>query len=127
MRSFERLDELLRQPGLADSRLAVNRDEVGATIANGALERVLEQLELVLAADERRFDRVRAPSAVGHADRGPDPDRLAAAANVKRTDVLEDDPAEGQAAHSRADQKLLRSGCLLQTGGDVDRLPGREG
>ncbi len=53
-RALERGDELAREPALAHAGLAVERDEVGAAVADGALVRVAEQLELALAADERR-------------------------------------------------------------------------
>ena len=53
-RSFERGEELVGQAALADARLAVDRDEVRAAVALGAREGVLEQIELVVPADERR-------------------------------------------------------------------------
>ena len=53
-RALEAGDELAGEPALADAGLAVDRDERGAAGAHDALVGVLEQLELGLAADERR-------------------------------------------------------------------------
>ena len=46
--------ELGEQPGLADARLARHGDELDLRLADHALERVLEQPQLAVAADERR-------------------------------------------------------------------------
>ena len=52
--ALEPVDELAREPALANAGLAVERDERRASVSDGAGVRVLEQLELGLAADERR-------------------------------------------------------------------------
>ena len=67
-RALDAREELAREPALADAGLAVDREQVRAPVADGALERVLEQLELGLAADERRGDRRRAAVAVAERD-----------------------------------------------------------
>ena len=60
-RALDAGEELADQAALADARLAVDREDVRPAVADRALERVLEQLELGVAADERRGDlRVRA-------------------------------------------------------------------
>ena len=46
--------ELREQAGLADAGLAGDRDELDLRLADHALERVLEQTQLAVAADERR-------------------------------------------------------------------------
>src|SRR5206468_12362576 len=58
--------ELAREAALADPGLAVDREEMGAAVAQGALVGVLQQLQLVLAA---RFTaspvaKVASPSSV---------------------------------------------------------------
>src|SRR5579864_5468353 len=57
--------ELAREPALPDTRVAVDGDEGCALVAHGPLERVLEQLELGVAADERRGR----PSSAAHTAR----------------------------------------------------------
>ena len=53
------LVELPGQPGLADAGRPDDRDEPGAAFARRGVEEVLEQAELVVAADERRLERFR--------------------------------------------------------------------
>ena len=59
-RALEPVDELAREAALADPRLAEDREQVRAAVAHGPCERVLEELELRLAPDERRT-RARRP------------------------------------------------------------------
>src|SRR5207247_10030394 len=54
--AFDTGKELADEPALADARLAVDGEDVRTPVAKCPLERVLEQLELRLAADERRRD-----------------------------------------------------------------------
>ena len=56
------LQELPGEPALADPGLARDRDEPGALLAGGGVEEVLEQAQLLVAADERRLEPV-APAA----------------------------------------------------------------
>jgi hypothetical protein len=99
---------------------------VGAPVAEAPLEGVLEQLELGVAADERR---IRGPSGrpVPRADRLPRPHRPREPAEVERADVLGVDRAERQPVGRRSDQHLPRLGRLLQPRGDVDGFAGGEG
>src|SRR6185503_20551764 len=53
-RALEARDELAREAALPHTGIAVDRDERGAAVARRPRKRVLEQLELGLAADERR-------------------------------------------------------------------------
>ena len=52
-RTLDAVEELAREAALSDARLAVDREEMRATVAEAAVERVLEELELGVAADER--------------------------------------------------------------------------
>ena len=52
------LQELPGEPALADAGRADDRHEPGAAVAAGGVEQVLEQPQLVVAADERRLERV---------------------------------------------------------------------
>src|SRR5205814_10151877 len=55
-RSFQPLDELAREPALADAGAAVDREQVRAAVSNGAFVGAPEEFELSLAPDERRGD-----------------------------------------------------------------------
>ena len=55
-RALDALNELGDEARLAEAGLAEDRDELCAPVAHGARKRVLEELELLLAADERRLD-----------------------------------------------------------------------
>src|SRR5207247_355914 len=114
-----------RDAALADALLAVDRDEVRPAVALRAGERVLEQLELVVAADERRHRDPREHSSI-RAGRCPGPDRLIPATHLDRADVLDLDPAEREPMCRGAEQDLSRLGKLLEARCDVDRLAGRE-
>ncbi len=59
-RALEPVDELARETALADAGLAEDREQVRALVAHGAGEGVGEELELRLAADERRSRAGRA-------------------------------------------------------------------
>ncbi len=124
-RPLERCEELVGQAALADARLAVDRDEVRAAVSLGSRERVLEQVELVVPADERRHRHATCGACAG-GGRGPDPDRVLAAAHLDGPDVLDLDAAEGEAVRCGADQDLAGLGELLQTGREVESLAGGE-
>ena len=97
-----------------------------ALVAQGPGEGVLEQLDLVVAADERGVGRALDRRSVGR-ERGPRPHRLLAAPDLDRADVVDFDVSEREAVHGRADQDLARLRDLLQAGGQVDGLAGGEG
>ena len=86
--AVHRVDELAGQPALADTRLAVDREEVRAAVAQRSLVRVLEQLQLGLAADERSAD-VDVPLVDG-AENAPGAHRGAHALELERACVLDD-------------------------------------
>ena len=125
-RALERFEELVGEPRLAHAGLAVDREEMCAPVPDRARVRVLEELELVIATDDRRDDQTRRGCAVG-ADRRPRPDRLGPAADLDRPEILRLDPAEGEPVGARPDDHLARLGGLLQSRGEVDCVPGREG
>ena len=58
--------------------------------------------------------------------RGPRPDRLVAATHLDRADVVDLDPAQREPVRRGAEQNLARFRELLEAGGDVDGLAGRE-
>ena len=91
VRIVARLDprhELAREAALADPGLAVDREQVRAPVAHDAREGGVEQLELVLAADERHRDRRDAAVRVADADDTAHRHRVAEAAQVERAAVL---------------------------------------
>ena len=53
-RALDARDELAREPALPDAGISVDREERRTPVAHRARERVLEKLELGLAADEGR-------------------------------------------------------------------------
>ncbi len=127
-RALERADELSDEAALADSRLAVDGDEVRAPVARGAVKGVGEQLELGLAADQRR-DNGRAHRdlrAVDGADHAPGGELFSAALDLDRLDLLDLDHVERQPPRRRADQDLHRARGLLEPCCEVDRLAGRK-
>ena len=65
-------------------------------------------------------------AAVVGGDRAPRPDRLVAAADLDRPEVLDLDPVERQPVRVRPDQHLVRRRALLEARGEVDRLAGGE-
>ena len=115
--AVHRVDELTGQPALADTRLAVDREDVRAAVAQRSLVRVLEQLELGLAADERRID-VDMPLVDG-AEHPPGAHRGAHALELERARVLDEQPSASEAVRGRADEDLARHRHLLQARREV--------
>src|SRR5439155_25746898 len=64
----EVLVELPRQPGIADPGDAGDRDQVRAALVRAAVEEVLDQLQLAVAADERRLEAGRLERAAAAGD-----------------------------------------------------------
>src|SRR5262245_10370345 len=96
-----------------------------AAVARRTRKRVLEQLELVVAADERRDRHTRRSSSVC-GRRRPGPDRLVAPADLDRADVVDLEPPEREPVRRGAEQALSGLCELLEAGCDVDRLARRE-
>ncbi len=101
------LEELPGQPGLADAGRADDADQAGAALAGRGVEQVLEQAELVVAADERRLERVLAVAAADLGDdpsRAPGCDRRRLALEVLLAGLLEGDRLAGGALGRLADE-----------------------
>src|SRR6266542_6804666 len=109
----------------SDAGVAVDREQVRAAVAQGALVGVRQQLELGVAADERRLDRLRAGAAAVRGHGAPGPDRLGETLQVDGPEVLDLDSSERQPVSTRADQDLPRLRGLLEPRRDVDGLAGR--
>ena len=125
--ALERVRELARQPALADPGLAVDREDMGPPVPNRPHQRVLEELELGLPADEGRRDGSRLRPAVDRGERPVGGDRPAESPQLERAGVLCLDPALGEAVRCVPDQDLAGAGRLLKAGRDVDGRAGREG
>ena len=91
------LQELPREAALADARRPHDRDEPRPPLASGRVEQLLEQAELVVAADERRLERLRpvAAAELRHdAQRAPRRHRRVLALEQLLAGRLEDDRAD---------------------------------
>ncbi len=117
--------ELLREPGLAHARGAEQGDQVAGPLGRAALPRVEQQPQLPLAADELP---VQPPGRrlVAHRQQPVGGDRLLLAAQRERLHPLHVGGAAHEPRGRLAEQDLVRLRCLLQAGGDVDRVPGRQ-
>ena len=109
-RALDTGGELFDEPGLADARVAEDRHEGGAAVAHGAVVRVVQQLELLLAAHEPGA-RPTQP-ALEDTNRPPRP-HLLAGADLDRADVLDLDRLDRQAARAGAERDRSRGGGLL--------------
>src|SRR5439155_18142011 len=112
-RSFQPLDELAREPALADAGVAVDREQVRAAVSNCAFVGVLEEFELSLAPDERRGDTAPSRRPVEDGADAPGPNSLAEALDVERADVFGLQAVARQPVGVGADQHLARSRGLL--------------
>ncbi len=96
-------------------------------VAQAAAERVLEELELGLATDERRTGAERATRPVEHVDDAPRAQRPVDALELERPGVLDDEVSGGEAIRGRPDEDLPGTRGFLQSGGQVDGLARGEG
>ena len=95
------LQELPRQPALADAGRADDAHQPRPPLAAGGVEQVLEQAQLVVAADERRLERLAAvaPAALGDdAQRAPCRDGRRLALEHLLARLLEGDRARSRRA-----------------------------
>jgi hypothetical protein len=122
-RPLDAVEELAREAALPDAGLAVDGEEMGAAVAKAALEGVLEQLELVLAPDERGSRADRSARPVEQVDDAPCPQGAVDALQLDRPGVLDDEACPGEPIRGRADEDLARAGGLLQPRGEVHSLP----
>ena len=104
--AVEVLLQLPGEPRLADPGLADDRDEPRPPVAAGGVEAVLEEAELVVAADERRLDDASGPPAAlahdAHGAEGGHRRRLALQDVVAGR--LEDDGRPDRPARRLADE-----------------------
>ena len=126
-RALEPVDELAREPALPHAGLAEDREEVSAAVSDRPRERVLEQLELRLAPDERCARAERAGGAFDRVHDAPRAQRPVQPLELERTGVLDDEAARGQAVCRRPEQDLARPRRLLESRREVDGLAGDEG
>src|SRR5919106_2090073 len=119
-RALEPVDELPREAALADSRLAEDREQMCAAVADGARERVLEKLELGLAPDEWSPRAERATGTVERLDDAPGTERPVHALELERPGVLDDEGRRGKSVRGRPDEDLSRTCDLLQPRREVD-------
>ena len=105
--------ELLREPRLADPRLAQDRDEVRSSLGDGAAPDVPDEAGLAVAADEwhlRRAYRERHE----RLDRHPRRDRLALPLRGDRRNRLAPDHPSGGPEGLLADQDATRGRRTLE-------------
>ena len=88
--ALETVHELPGEAALPDSRLAEDGEEMRTPVANGARERVLEELELGLPADERRARALRPRGTVDRIDETPGPQRGSHPLQLERAGILDD-------------------------------------
>ena len=125
-RPLDPVEELAREAALSDAGLAVDREEVRATVAQAAVERVLEQLELGVATDERCARADRTARAVEHVHDPPRAEVAVDALELERAGVLDDEAPGGEPIRRRADEDLARSCGFLEPRREVHRLARRE-
>src|SRR5439155_24518906 len=94
--------------------------------ADGADKGVLEQLELGLAADERRRERAHRTAVLAGAHDAAGGDRLAPTAQLEWLERLELDEVPHESRRRGADDDLVRARLLLEARGEVDRFAGGE-
>ena len=105
------LQELPGQAALADARLTRDRHEPGPALARRRVEQVLEQAQLVVAADERRLEPLVATPAAALRDdpqRAPGGDRRGLALEQLLAGRLERDRARRGALGRLADEHGAR-------------------
>jgi hypothetical protein len=119
--------ELPREPRLADAGDAEDRDEPRAALFRGGVEEILDELELALAADERRLEPGRAALAAprrDHAQRPEDVRRLGLALELPEAAVLVADCRLRHPPRRLADEHRSRLGRALDARGRVDEIAG---
>ena len=125
--ALETVHELPREAALPDSRLPEDREEMRTPVANGARERVLEELELGLAADERRAWALRPRGTVDRIDEAPRPQRGSHPLQLERAGILDDQACSCETVCGRSDEDLARPRGLLESRREVHRLACGEG
>ena len=119
--------ELPHQPALADAARPGDRDEPHPPVAADGVEHLLELAQLLVAADERRLERVRAAlaAACGHHPNGlPRGDGRCLALERVVADRLEHDGALRRPSRRLSDEHGPRLRDALQARGRVDEVAG---
>ena len=124
--SFRACEELAHQAALPHARIAVDGEHVRAPVSDRPLQRVVQQVELRVAPDERRRNVGDAVTPVAHANRAKRGNRLAESAQLERPCRLRLDRRAGEPMRGLSDQDLARASSLLQPRRHVDGLAGRE-
>ena len=117
--------ELVDEARLPDACRPHQREEVGGSFGHGALERVLEEGELLRSADHRRVEVSLVTGGVG--GDGEQPVRrhpLLLALQCEGVDRLDLDGILHQPVGRIAQEDLARGSSLLQPGGHVHRISG---
>ncbi len=120
------LEELPRQPRLADAGRTDDRHQAQAGLAPGREEQVLQETQLVIPTDERRLEALRpVPSPdLGHdAQRPPRRDRRRLALEGLLADRLERDGPAGGSLGRLTDQDRSRRCHRLEARRRVDEIP----
>ncbi len=125
-RPLDPVEELTGEPALPHARLPVDREEVRATVAQTSVERVLEQLELGVAADERSTRADRATGAFEHVHDPPRSQVPVDALELERARILDDEASSSEPVRGRPDEDLAGTSGLLEPRREVHRLARRE-
>ena len=121
------LQELPGEAALADAALAGDGNEPDAPIAGGRVVQVLEQRQLIVAANERRLEPLGAPSTAAlrdDAQRPPGGDRRGLALEQLVGRLLEGDRTRCGMHRRLADQHRALRSHRLQAAGGVDHVAG---
>jgi hypothetical protein len=121
------LAELPAEPRLANPGWADDRNEPRSSFADGRVEQVLEEAELLVATDERRFERLRAvpAAALGNdAKRTPRRDGRCLALEGLLADGFEGDRTGCRPLRRLADEDGAGSGGPLEAAGSIDDVTG---
>ncbi len=124
--ALDRLEELVDEPALADSRLADEGDELDRARATRPLERVEQRVELSAAADERRSHARRDvdADAAARLERLPGLDRLGLALGLNRLGGPVVDGVAGCAPCRLADEDAVDRCVRLEPRRRVDDVAG---
>ena len=121
------LEELPGQARLADAGDARDRDELRLLLVRGAVEQLLDQAQLAVAADEGRLEtrRLQRPGASRRHSQGVEQDdRLGLALQLVGAHILVGDRRLRSALRRLTDQHRARLGRRLDTRRRVDQVAG---
>ena len=125
-RALDAVDELSRQSRLTDARGSEHRHEVDAVVPDDAREGVVEQLDLLLAPDERHGDDEPATDVLGDRDDTPGFDPTREASCLLGSERCRHDDSARELLDRRSEHDLARLRRLLEARRRVDRETGGE-